>query len=78
MVDLAKVREGVGARVALAGNIDPVAGVLRGTPESIRATVRECYKRAGNPFLVNAGCEVPFGTPVENLKALCEPVALVP
>ena len=74
MVDLAKVREAVGPHIALAGNIDPVAGVLRGTPESIRAKVLECYEQAGNPFLVNAGCEVPFGTPMENLKALCEPV----
>jgi len=75
MVDLTQVREALGNRVALAGNIDPVAGVLRGTPDTIRATVIECYKRAGNPFMVNAGCEIPFGTPLENLQALCEPVA---
>jgi len=75
MVDLARAREVLGSRVTLAGNIDPVAGVLRGTPASIRATVLENYRQAGNPFMVNAGCEIPFGTPVENLLALCEPVA---
>ena len=75
MVDLRHAREVLGNRVALAGNIDPVAGVLRGTPASIRATVLENYRQAGNPFMVNAGCEIPHGTPVENLQALCEPVA---
>ena len=75
LVDLQRARRALGKRVTLAGNIDPVAGVLRGTPESIRATVIENYRQAGNPYMVNAGCEIPHGTPVENLKALCEPVA---
>jgi len=77
MVDLAQARKTLGKRITLGGNIDPVAGVLRGTPESIRATVLQNYEQAGNPFMVNAGCEIPVGTPVENLKALCEPVAFV-
>jgi uroporphyrinogen-III decarboxylase len=72
MVDLALVREKVGPRVALAGNIDPVTGIMRGTPAGIRERVRRDYGLVGNPFLVNAGCEVPPGTPVENLRALCE------
>lgn len=74
MVDIAQVREAVGDRVVLGGNLDPVARVLRGTPETIRAAVLESYQRAGNPFIANAGCEIPFGTPVENLRALCAPV----
>ncbi|MDD5349334.1 MAG: uroporphyrinogen decarboxylase family protein [Chthoniobacteraceae bacterium] len=77
MVDLARVRTALGRGVTLCGNIDPVAGVLRGTPESIRASMLECYRSAGNPFMVNAGCEIPPGTPVENLKALCEPIDFV-
>jgi len=78
MVDLKGTRKALGKRVALAGNIDPVAGVLRGTPDSIRATVLENYRQAGNPYIVNAGCEIPHGTPIENLKALCEPVVFKP
>ena len=74
MVDIQKTREIVGNRVTLCGNLDPVADVLRGTPESIRATVLECYQKAGNPFIVNAGCEIPLGTPEENILALCEPI----
>ena len=78
MVDLRKAREIVGPGVALGGNLDPVHDVLKGTPGGIRAAIRRAYAEAGNPFMVNAGCEIPSGTPAENLKALCEPVAWVP
>lgn len=74
LVDLRTARERVPRRVALAGNVDPVSVVAQGTPETIRERVRECYEAAGNPFLVNAGCEIPPSTPVENFRALCEPV----
>lgn len=75
MVDLAHARRVLGAQVAIAGNIDPVAGVMRGTPATIRAAVTRCYAAAGAPFLVAAGCEVPAATPPENLRALCTPLA---
>ena len=75
MVDLRKVREIVEPRVVLGGNLDPVQAVLKGTPDAIRAALRRAYAQAGNPFVANAGCEIPSRTPVENLKALCEPVA---
>jgi uroporphyrinogen decarboxylase len=35
--------------------------------------VQRAYESAGNPYMVNAGCEIPSGTPPENLRALCEP-----
>ncbi len=74
MVDLATVRAALPKDVALAGNLDPVSGVAQGTPDSIRRALLGCYQVAGNPFLVNAGCEIPPGTPPENLRALCEPL----
>lgn len=74
MVDLQVVRQQLGTRTAIAGNIDPVAGVLRSTPDAIRQAVRDCYAQAGNPFMVSAGCEIPSRTPLENLRALCEQV----
>ena len=75
LVDLATVREAVGSRVAIAGNLDPVSLVKNGSPDAIRDTVRRAYDTVGNAYLVNAGCEIPSQTPVENLKALCEPVS---
>jgi len=74
MVDMRTARAAVGRAVTLSGNIDPVAGVLRGTPETIRRHMRETYAQVGNPYAVNAGCEIPSGTPPENLRALCEPI----
>jgi len=74
MVDMIKVRESVGSRVALSGNIDPL-DVMRGKPETIRNHVLQTYAAVGRPFFVNAGCEIPPGTPEENLLALCEPIS---
>jgi len=74
MVDLKAVRDTVGEGVVIAGNIDPASIVRSGTPDLIRTKIRECYEMVGNPFMVNAGCEIPSGTPFENLHAFCEPV----
>lgn len=73
-VDLAAARDALGPRVTLAGNLDPANAVLRATPAAIRDGIRRCLDRAGTPFMAGAGCEIPAGTPVENLKALCEPI----
>ncbi len=78
MVDMKAARDAMGSGTVLAGNIDPAAGVLGGTPSSIRETVLRTYGDVGNPYMVNAGCEIPSGTPVENLQALCEPVPYRP
>jgi MtaA/CmuA family methyltransferase len=74
MVDLREVRRVLGSRTVIAGNLDPVAGVLRSSPAAIREAVRDCHALAGNPFMVGAGCEIPSRTPADHLRALCEPV----
>jgi MtaA/CmuA family methyltransferase len=74
MVDPLYARRCVGPTTAIAGRVDPVADILHGTPDSIRAAVAQSYAALGNPHLVMAGCEIPSGTPAANLKALCEPV----
>lgn len=78
MVDLRDVRKAVGSHTVIAGNLDPVAAVMRSTPEAIRRSVLDCYAQAGNPFMVNAGCEIPSGTAPANLLALCEPIPYRP
>ncbi len=74
LVSMPTVRKAVGDKVALAGNMDPVSMARNGSPSSIKAMIAKTYEEVGNPYMVNAGCEIPSGTPVENLKALCEPV----
>ncbi|MEZ5278298.1 MAG: uroporphyrinogen decarboxylase family protein [Opitutaceae bacterium] len=73
LVDLKAARRAMGSQVVLAGNLDPVGGVMKGTPDSIRTALVRMFGEAGQPYCVNAGCEIPSGTPVENLKALCAP-----
>ncbi len=75
MVDIARVRDKLPKHLALGGNLDPVTEVLQSSPDRIRSKIREIYQQVGNPFFVNAGCEIPPGTPEENLRALCEPIA---
>jgi len=70
MVDMKLARRAVGAKVALAGNINPLT-VRYGAPEEIASAMRQTYEAVGNPYLVNAGCEIPSGTPKDNLLALC-------
>ena len=78
MVDMAAVRRAVGPGVAITGNLDPVEGVCRATLDQIRQAVLSVYEQVGNPYMVNAGCEIPAGTPPEHLRALCEPVTYRP
>ena len=74
MVDMIAVREALGRGVALCGNIDPAGAVRAGRAEAIRESILDIYREVGNPYMVGAGCEIPSGTPEENLRALCEPV----
>lgn len=73
VVDLAEARERVGDRVTLMGNVRPAETLLRGTPEQVEAEARECLEKAkDNPkgFILASGCEVPLGSPFENIDAL--------
>jgi uroporphyrinogen-III decarboxylase len=47
---------------------------MRSTPERIRAAIRDVYQQVGPPYFVNAGCEIPRDTPIENVEALCETI----
>jgi len=70
VVPLSRAREAMGPQQVLAGNINPVAVLRGGTPESITAAVAECHRQAGPRYVVAAGCEVPRDTPPQNLLAL--------
>jgi MtaA/CmuA family methyltransferase len=74
-VDVVRAREILGGRVTISGNLNPVDGIMKSTPQRIRDQFRALYDAVGNPYFVNAGCEIPRGTPVENLRALCDPIA---
>jgi MtaA/CmuA family methyltransferase len=70
MAPLADAREKMGPNQVLLGNIDPVAALRNGTPESVRAAIEACHRQAGPRYIVSAGCEVPRDTPPENVRAM--------
>ena len=70
MVPLDRARAAMGPEQVLAGNLDPVATVRNGTPETITAALAECHRQAGGRYIVAAGCEIPRDTRPENLLAL--------
>lgn len=69
MVDIDKAATAFKGKTALLGNFDPVAIMLQGTPEDVYDAVTDCLKRGGNRSISGAGCEIPDGTPHENLYA---------
>jgi MtaA/CmuA family methyltransferase len=72
VVPMSHARASVGAGQALCGNIDPVRVMLNGTPSSIHAALAACHGEAGDRYVVGAGCEIPRGTPMQNVRALVE------
>jgi uroporphyrinogen-III decarboxylase len=67
---MAEGRQAMGPDQVLLGNIDPVRVLRDGTPRGITQNLEECYQAAGPRYIVGAGCEVPRGTPAENLRAM--------
>ena len=70
MVPVDEARAAMESGQVLLGNIDPVAVLRNGTPASITAAVADCHAKAGNNYIVGAGCEVVRDTPLANLETL--------
>jgi uroporphyrinogen decarboxylase len=71
MVHLDKARAAVGPNVTLAGNFDPSAVLLQGSPQDVAQAARRCIETGGERFILQPGCEVPPGTPEQNIRAFC-------
>jgi MtaA/CmuA family methyltransferase len=70
MVDFkraAQTLESLGA--AVCGNVDPVAVLYQGQPEAVYQAVTGSLRDGGPRCFIAAGCEIPDGTPPENLRA---------
>jgi MtaA/CmuA family methyltransferase len=75
MVDMRKAAELYGEKgPAICGNFDPVAVMLRGTPGQVGLAVNNCLRAGGQRGISAAGCEIPDGTPHENLLAQAQAV----
>ena len=62
-----------GGKLARIGNVDHTQLILNGTPQEVFDAARGVIDRArGAPFVLSTGCEIPFKSPVENIRALAE------
>jgi uroporphyrinogen decarboxylase len=67
MVDFHRAAEIFGERAGLVGNYDPVSIMNRGSEQMIEAAVLHCLAVGGSRSFSAAGCEIPDGTPQQNL-----------
>ncbi|MFM8319640.1 MAG: uroporphyrinogen decarboxylase family protein [Chloroflexota bacterium] len=70
--DIALVKQKLGGRAALLGNVAPLELGVRGTPEQVYAAALDCLERAapGGGLILSFGGGVSMGTPPENIDAL--------
>jgi len=72
MVDFRAAVETLGETPVLCGNFNPVTVMHQGTPEDVREATLYCMTWGGPRAISAAGCEIPDGTPPENLHAQTE------
>lgn len=74
--DMVEVLEACPADLPVMGNIDPVGVIRQGTPEQVKAAVRELLDKisAYDNFILSSGCDVPPHVPFQNITAFYEAV----
>lgn len=75
MVDIRQAAETFAGGAAVCGNVDPVQVMYRSSPAQVSAGVRYCLENGGKRLFSAAGCEIPDGTPSENLLAQSQVLA---
>ncbi len=73
-VDLANAMRVLGGKVAVIGNVD-TSGILLRTQASVLEEAKQCISKAGRTgYIMGAGCDLPIGSPLENVRMLLEAV----
>ena len=72
LVDLQFVRDTLGDKVCVEGNVDPTGILLQGTPSQVFEESLKCIEKAGQNggLILSSGCEVPRYTPPMNVDQL--------
>jgi len=71
MVDMDETYEILGHHIIRCGNLDPVKIAREMSAEQVYQSSRTLIaKEKGRPFILSAGCEIPVGTPMENVLAM--------
>lgn len=72
MVDYKTACDKMQGTASICGNIDPVRIIKDGNPELIKEAVRSCLEAGDAKSFISSGCEIPVGTPHENLLAVSQ------
>ena len=72
MNPVSEARTQMGPQQTLLGPIDPVSVLKDGSPDLVYEGMAECQGEGGVRYIAGAGCEVPRGTPPENVRALTD------
>lgn len=70
--DLEEVKKAIGNSMGISGNVPPVEIMRNGSINDVMESVKECIlKGSDNPcgFTLSPGCQIPVGTPIENIHA---------
>ena len=71
MVDMDDAFEQLGDKIIRCGNLNPVSMARDMGPDDVYAFSKNLIeKEKGRPFILSAGCEIPVGTPLENVLAM--------
>jgi uroporphyrinogen decarboxylase len=70
-MDLPAALSAVNSDTILCGNLDPTAVFFTGTPQSVESATRDLIAKCSihRNFVISSGCDLPPGTPLENLEA---------
>lgn len=74
-VDVETAKKLVGHQVPILGNIDVLGTLMQGTPETVRAEVKEQLRKGYDSpkgFIVSVSCDIPISTPLENIDMIME------
>ena len=71
MNSLTTIRKEIGDKIILAGNLNPMDVIWKGTPETVISESKRIIEEVkGTRFVLATGCETPRDTPLENLQAM--------
>lgn len=73
--DLEEAKRVLGGKMGIQGNVPPVDIMKLGTPHDVLRSARECIRKgwdSPNGFTLTSGCQMPAGTPEENMQALMD------
>lgn len=74
IIDIKKIRDQIGDRICIFGNIDSINLLHDGTVEEVKEEVQRQLQGANYNFIVSNGSPITNGTPVENVHAMIQEV----